>query len=401
MTSQEYERSVADEFRRRGYQVEPLPDSVDWGAEFFATLDSERLAVRAKRVGPNSRPLSQALVLALEGARRYFDCSGATLVSNGQMSADAHKAAAKLGVGLESWEGGGGAAQAAVVDFDHLWNEHILPLEGTTLAVSGGKGGAYQIIRVDDSGIERVSSRGHSGFLPIELFRGIVRRLLRVGQVSRDEIHALCGGGASSGIAQILAQVPYFEYVDHPARLRVASRQSAALAPLPAEAEPRPSLDAIEGLKAMGFQGFVGLERLSTDLSQVPHQRGVYLVLVAAPGEPQFLLQGSGGHSKGNPNVTIPVLRSNWVADALILYVGKAGGEGTKATLNSRIKQYLDFGRGKPAKHYGGRFIWQLRESGQLLMAWSAAEDPAHLEGQILRNFVEAHGRLPFANLQD
>ena len=80
--------------------------------------------------------------------------------------------------------------------------------------------------------------------------------------------------------------------------------------------------------------------------------------------------------------------------------MGKAGASGSKATLRSRVKQMLEFGQGKPAKHYGGRDLWQLRQAPSLSLAWKSG-DPAQLEQELLSEFTAYYGRLPYANLQE
>jgi hypothetical protein len=353
--------SVAEQYRSQGYQLH----TVEWGLDFVAARGDERVAILRKD------QVDRAAVLHLEGVRRYWDCSSAVLVSPGPAAAAAQQVADKLGIALVTPDS----------DFERIWDEWIRPLQGQNLE-------GDQILQVNESGLERVNSRGQTSFLPVEIFRMVVQRLEQAGEVSGDELSLLCQGRAAASVARILAQAPQIEYAGRPARLCLHSGASVGL-------------EAHAPLELEGFVGFESVHSLWKSSAHIPGQRGVYAVLRAAGFEPEFLLQGSGGHSKGNPNVSIGILRSKWVPESAILYLGKAGGGDSKATLNSRLKQLLDFGRGKPAKHYGGRYLWQLRQAGALQIAWRVCEQPEQLETDLLNQFVQRYGRLPFANLQD
>ena len=68
-----------------------------------------------------------------------------------------------------------------------------------------------------------------------------------------------------------------------------------------------------------------------------------------------------------------------------------------------RLRQYARFGAGAPVGHWGGRYIWQLADSSELLVAWhviSWYEIARDYERRLLKRFAELHdGRRPFANL--
>ena len=164
-------------------------------------------------------------------------------------------------------------------------------------------------------------------------------------------------------------------------------------------------LDSVEDLKTYGFVGFKRLSEVFDDYSVLPKVRGIYLILNPAHADdPEFLPVGTGGLFKSkDPNVDMDELGANWVKNRLIVYIGKAGGEGSKATLHSRLKQYFDFGQQKPVGHYGGRYIWQLKHAKDLLVCWKPmpSEDPRAAEAELIRQFVHAYGARPFANLKD
>lgn len=95
-------------------------------------------------------------------------------------------------------------------------------------------------------------------------------------------------------------------------------------------------------------------------------------------------------------------LKLNWVADANVLYIGKAGGPNSKSTLRKRIGQYLRFGQGKKIGHWGGRYIWQLSNSDELRIAYKTlpGEDPAITEKAMITEFQRLYGKKPYANLR-
>jgi len=158
-----------------------------------------------------------------------------------------------------------------------------------------------------------------------------------------------------------------------------------------------------ENLVKYGFTGFKAINELGRDVTILPKQRGVYVIVNPISALKGFLKEGTGGHFKGkNPNVSVEELDTNWVKDAIVVYIGQAGGKGSAATLQGRIRQYLDFGKGKPVGHYGGRLIWQISHSKDLLVAWKVTlnEDPSTVETQLLNEFKESYNMLPFANLR-
>ena len=152
-----------------------------------------------------------------------------------------------------------------------------------------------------------------------------------------------------------------------------------------------------------GFEGFKSIGSLMSGKCQdVPHFKGIYLVIYPFEKNPSFLKDNIGGPFKGrNPSVAVETLKSKWVPEANIIYIGQAGGGTSKATLHSRLKQYMNFGQGKPVGHWGGRFIWQLVDNHKLTVCWkiTADQDPRSVERDLITNFISSYGKLPFANL--
>ena len=161
-----------------------------------------------------------------------------------------------------------------------------------------------------------------------------------------------------------------------------------------------------EQLKEQGFEGFKTMGELMAGAKfKIPAQKGVYVVLRENASAPQFLSEGTGGHFKGqNPNVSLSELNDKWVEGTSIVYIGKAGGAGSSATLNKRLGQYLRFGQGANVGHWGGRYIWQLADSRDLVVCWKTLtdEEPRDVEHKMIVAFKERHaGKRPFANLMD
>ncbi|MGW0356283.1 hypothetical protein ACWDXV_18950 [Nocardia nova] len=151
-----------------------------------------------------------------------------------------------------------------------------------------------------------------------------------------------------------------------------------------------------------GFQGFVPFAALP--VSDVPTGAGVYAVRRPATGPPVFLPSSPAGWFKGrDPSVSIAVLEANWVPDEPVVYIGKAdiGATGRRG-LRKRLDEYRRHGSGEPVGHTGGRYIWQLADSSELLVGWREELDAAALEQSMIQSFKAMHGgKRPFANLRD
>lgn len=218
MTPSEYEAVVANHFRQLGYAVEDRSATNDWGVDVLAVKGDERIAIQAKMYGGTPRPVNRAQVMELYGAAAYFDCARAVLATNGRVMADAETVAAKLGIEILPIEAlaqlrAAPVQQAApTAAFDRLWEQHVMPLVGTTLTRSDGT--TNTILAVDWAGVDRITSGGNRQRIKIEIFRWAVGTVLADGRVTRDAINAMYPGRASSGIVLILAQIPDFEYMD-------------------------------------------------------------------------------------------------------------------------------------------------------------------------------------------
>ena len=139
-------------------------------------------------------------------------------------------------------------------------------------------------------------------------------------------------------------------------------------------------------------------EELTAGINAIPARPLVYVVYRPSGDLPGFRELSSGGHFKGrDPTVPVETLRVKWVDGAHTINIGKAD------VGRPRLKSYARFGAGEPVAHWGGRYIWQLVESPELLVAWHEIdwdETAREYESRLLARFRGLHdGRLPFANL--
>jgi hypothetical protein len=157
------------------------------------------------------------------------------------------------------------------------------------------------------------------------------------------------------------------------------------------------------GLKKAGFEGF----RSVTDLldaslrREIPAGSGVYVVTFTGEQPPEFLQVSTGGWFKGkDPTFELEELESRWVKRARVVYIGMTG-DGPNAGLPKRIRALVRSGTGHNIGHAGGRALWQLPLSGDLMVCWRPTKngvEAASEERRLLNAFREQHKRLPFAN---
>lgn len=163
--------------------------------------------------------------------------------------------------------------------------------------------------------------------------------------------------------------------------------------------------DNLESIKHEGFTGFLTTYHLHESRGiEIPKEKGVYLILRLNQNPPVYLETNPAGRFKDkDPTVTKEVLLDSWVNETQVIYIGKAGSSNQKATLRSRLLQYMDFGFGKPVGHWGGRYIWQLEDAHELQVCWKPTIDESSeiVETRLICIFKERYGKRPFANLKD
>jgi restriction system protein len=221
MTPREYEKYVCEVFSRKGYEAKLTPQNNDYGIDIFAYNKGEKIGIQAKMFGHTTRKVNRQMVMELHGAKDFFECDKAILVTNGEVLETANEVAKQLGVEilfLIPEENFSSISKAQADDFfENVWENYIKPLEGKTLVRKNGK--SNKIIKVDWSGVERVTSHGRTQKIKIEIFRLAINKILSDGGVTRDFINQEYQGRASSGIVLLLCQVPFFKYCERPSRI--------------------------------------------------------------------------------------------------------------------------------------------------------------------------------------
>mgnify|MGYP001184138722 FL=1 len=205
MTPDQYEKYVANYFQNKGYKVKQTPYSNDYGVDVFAEKNKEKIAIQAKMFGNSNRKINRQMVMEFYGAKDFFNCNKGIIVTNGEIIQNAKDVADKLGVEILFIY-----PQSHVPknnsQFDEIWENYVMPLEGKTIARKNGK--INKILEVNWGGINRITSNGNQQKIDIEIFKKTINHLLENGSITRQEINDEYSKRASSGIVLILSQLP-------------------------------------------------------------------------------------------------------------------------------------------------------------------------------------------------
>ena len=100
--------------------------------------------------------------------------------------------------------------------------------------------------------------------------------------------------------------------------------------------------------------------------------------------------------------VVLEELSKKWYYSShKIMYIGRANydndnpqSQKNRATLQNRVKAYMRFGNNEKIGHWGGRYIWQLADSGELDVWYKVCDNPQTIESELIKKHK------PFANLK-
>jgi hypothetical protein len=152
-------------------------------------------------------------------------------------------------------------------------------------------------------------------------------------------------------------------------------------------------------LERAGFEGWHRFDDIRSHLGVIPTSAGgVYVVYREATGPPTFLERSPAGTWRGDPSENVAVLADRWIEGVGLLNIGKA----KYGQLRKRIRAYHSFGAGGSGRHSGGRYVWQLTDAWDCLVAWrEEPEDiiPRAVEEGMIADFMFEYGKRPFANI--
>jgi hypothetical protein len=153
---------------------------------------------------------------------------------------------------------------------------------------------------------------------------------------------------------------------------------------------------ALENASLVGWHRFADILQ---HLQAIPTSAGgVYVVFREATDPPTFLERSPAARWRGDPTEDVAVLAERWIKGVGVVNIGKA----KHGQLRKRLRAYHSFGSGKSGRHSGGRYIWQLADAGECLVAWREEPIdivPRDVEEAMIADFRKEFGKRPFANI--
>ena len=215
----EFENFVGRYFQQKGYRMTNTPVSGDYGVDLFVENDLHKLAIQVKMYGGTTGKVNRKCIMELYGAKAYFDCNEAILVTNGDVLVDALEVANKLKIEILNlaFTCTTEASEVNLNSFESIWKNYIFPLKNKELTREDGKKNI--IVDVNWGGIKRLTSNSKLNTIDIEIFREAYKILTQHGSISMDYINQNYPGRASSGVILILSQLPFLELRRNPVSL--------------------------------------------------------------------------------------------------------------------------------------------------------------------------------------
>lgn len=123
-------------------------------------------------------------------------------------------------------------------------------------------------------------------------------------------------------------------------------------------------------------------------MAELPASSGeVYVLFRRSHLEPTFLDRSTGAtHKKRDPSMGPEALTANWVPAAKVVDIGRAH----RHRLRGRLNECQAMGARPTGSHWGGRLIWQLEDSSELLVAYLVlppTEIPRNVEKETIEGF--------------
>lgn len=161
-----------------------------------------------------------------------------------------------------------------------------------------------------------------------------------------------------------------------------------------------------DGLKALGFKGFLRVRDLQSEKYLHDHlqledlnQRGIYAVVCSETYQPSFI---GKEEALRNGNVENPYpeekLKERWVQKVEVLYFAITGTSSKSRTLKERIAELIRHSQGKKKNHRGGEILWQLRGYEDFEVGYKSNDNPIKEESMLIHEFIKKTGKQPFAN---
>lgn len=106
-------------------------------------------------------------------------------------------------------------------------------------------------------------------------------------------------------------------------------------------------------------------------------------------------VSAAGRHKGKDPTVSIAKLKSKWVDEAEVLYIGKS-----ETSVLKRMQQHREFWYGEAVPAWGGRIIAQLKNFGDLEVWYYSCDIPKDMEHTLIKEFEQQYKKIPFANFK-